>query len=412
MVVSRSIGSEKHQTTRPGACIPAPAASQSAKIGRLDNRGNPFTPPPSKRAENRWKLADAARASLHFHGVEASIRACGMASHGTQKVEFRCESVEGGGERIAVDGVRWCGSVRCPRCAPLRASVISERVGQVLESAYSGGFNVAMMTLTVRHDAKTKLADERSVMMDAFRGLQRGGLWRRLKADGLAGLVRVVEVTWGQRTGWHLHIHCLVLSQGDAVAAGQALTGRWLDLVKSSGMDATEAGQDVRLIDRDAGLGDYGTKGLRSWGVALEMAGEWRKTGKRPGRMGVAELLALAAEGDGLASAKYAEAVAALKGMRVMVLGPALKKALGLVFEDPGDEDEIELDRQAGELLGDLAAAVWHEAARKKKRAGVVRLVFELRDVEWCDVERLLWNRIMGREPPWLVALLARGSSP
>lgn len=53
------------------------------------------------------------------------------------------------------------------------------------------------MTLTVRHDRKTALKAEREVMTEAFRRLQHGGLWTRLKRAGLAGLVRVPEVTWG-----------------------------------------------------------------------------------------------------------------------------------------------------------------------------------------------------------------------
>lgn len=416
MVVSRSIGPEEHQTTRRTTRIGAHIVpSSTLKTGQrpdLDTRGNPSTPPPQKRAENRWFLADAARSSLHSNGVEASIRACGMASHGSPVVTFRCEAVDDEDDRIAVDGVRWCGSVRCPRCAPIRASVISDRVGQTLEAAYAGGFSVALMTLTVRHDRKTALKDEREVMTEAFRRLQHGGLWTRLKRAGLAGLVRVPEVTWGARTGWHLHIHTLVIMKGDAVAAGRSLVDRWLHLVQVAGFSAALEGQDVRPINRDSGLGDYGVKGLRSWGPALEMAGQWVKTGKRPGRMGVAELLALAAEGDKLAGAKYAEAVRDLKGMRCMTIGPALKRALGLTFEDPADEEAVEVESQAGEVLGDLCGAVWAKAAGKRQRGAVVRLIFKHRDVEWCDVERLIWNRIMGREPPWLIALLPMGSSP
>lgn len=290
--------------------------------------------------------------------------------------------------------------------------MISDRVGQTLEAAYAGGFSVALMTLTVRHDRKTALKDEREVMTEAFRRLQHGGLWTRLKRAGLAGLVRVPEVTWGARTGWHLHIHTLVIMKGDAVAAGRSLVDRWLHLVQVAGFSAAMEGQDVRPINRDSGLGDYGVKGLRSWGPALEMAGQWVKTGKRPGRMGVAELLALAAEGDKLAGAKYAEAVRDLKGMRCMTIGPALKRALGLTFEDPADEEAVEVESQAGEVLGDLCGAVWAKAAGKRQRGAVVRLIFKHRDVEWCDVERLIWNRIMGREPPWLIALLPMGSSP
>lgn len=366
-------------------------AEKAAESGQLDTRGNPSTPLHQKKAENRWFLADAARASLFKNGVEASIRACGTAAHGSPVVTFRCESIEER-DRISVDGVRWCGSVRCPRCAPVRASSISERVGKTLEAAYAGGFSVALMTLTIRHDRKTALKAEREVMTGAFRRLQHGGLWTRLKRDGLAGLVRVPEVTWGARTGWHLHIHTLVIMKGDAVSAGHSLVARWLRLVEGAGFEARLEGQDVRLIGRDSGLGDYGVKGLRSWGVALEMAGQWVKTGKRPGRMGVAELLALSAEGDKLAGAKYAEAVRDLKGMRCMTIGPALKRALGLTFEDPADEEAVDVESQVGEILGDIPGALWSRAATKRRRGAVLRIVFVTKGADWRDVERLIWE--------------------
>lgn len=360
--------------------------SDGSRSGQLDTGGHAFTPSPQKKAENRWKLADTARHSLISNGVESSIRACGFAAYRSHAVTFRCESVENH-HRIAVDGVSYCGSVRCPRCAPVRASAISERVSKTLEAAYNGGFSVAMMTLTIRHDRKTALSDERRVMTDAFQALQRGGLYRRLKRDGLAGLVRVPEVTWGARTGWHLHIHTLVIMKGDAVAAGRFLVDRWLHLVQVAGFSAALEGQDVRPINRDSGLGDYGVKGLRSWGPALEMAGQWVKTGKRPGRMGVAELLALSSEGDKLAGAKYAEAVRDLKGMRCMTIGPALKRVLGLTFEDPADEEAVEVETQEGEVLGSLQPNVWILAAKKGARSAVLKLIFLYRDRPWHEIK-------------------------
>lgn len=122
------------------------------------------------------------------------------------------------------------------------------------------------------------------------------------------------------------------------------------------------------------------------------MAGQWVKTGKRPGRVGVAELLALAAEGDKLAGAKYAEAVRDLKGMRCMTIGPALKRALGLTFEDPADEEAVEVESQIGEVLGDIPGALWSRAARKRKRGAVLRIVFVTKGADWRDVERLIWD--------------------
>jgi len=378
-----------------------------AKSEPLDNRGNPFTPPEPKD-EQKHRLSKAVRKILHAHGVRRSIRACGLPGKDTAHISLRPVAAQDGSTRLAVDGVTHCGSARCPHCAPLRASDVSVRVGAVLQAVHSNGYGAAFATWTMRHDRKTSLAEMRKAQTEAISAMQRGGLWNRLLSDGLIGFIRVFEVTWGPRTGWHLHVHAIVIHRDGAKAAvdaGQSLTGRWINLLAKAGHIAVGSGQKVVPVSEDKGLSDYGVADLRSWGMASEMAAGWKKTGKRPNRLNVPELLALAAEGDELAGAKYAEAVEALSGQRLLVVGPRLKRILGLNFEDIADEQEPELEAQDEKPVGLLPVAVWKRAANHPvyDHAWIIRIAKKLaiiEGIEWCDVSLLIWHRVIGDVPP------------
>lgn len=319
---------------------------------------------------------------------------------------FRLEPAAPGDDaaRIAVDGVRWCGSARCPRCGPLVASKVSERIGILLDAARQRGDGVAFLTLTAAHDPTTRLYDSRRAMSAAFKALQQGRPWKLLKSMGLLGLVKVWEVTGG-RGGWHLHIHVLAFHGAGAdaaVAAGRELTETWTRLITSRGFRAVKEAQDCRPVVDGQALGDYGAKALRGWDAAAEMAAGWVKQGRRPDRMSLPEILALAAEGDAWAKGAYVEAVTALKGQKVLVVSRPLKEALGVSFEDVADEDAVEPEAQVGEVLGEMPGTTWSRACTLSLSAWVLdeidRLVVR-QGAPWPD---LLWHvrARVWRDPP------------
>lgn len=380
-----------------GGADPRPA-------GALDTGEDPPTPPGVGRSIKRWVLSDTARRVLRSAKVRTSISACGLAGHHTGAVQIRrCEAADGG-DRLAVDGALWCGSARCPRCGPIVAGKVGDRVSEVLEAAREKGLGVALLTLTVAHDRATSLLQAREDMADAWRRLPDGGLGRRLKVAGLVGSVRVWEATAGERTGWHLHAHALVLHERGAeaaVAAGEAMAGRWLTLMGARGWRAVRAAQDVRPVVVGDGLPDYGTKSLRGWGPAAELAAQWAKEGRRPDRVSLPELLGLAAAGDRWAASKYVEAVQALRGQRLFCVGPALKKRLGLTGDDVQAEGEaVEVEERPGEVVAQVPASTWTRAANKGLRAWVLDQVWQ-RVVLWGeDWATVLPDLVRGVGPP------------
>lgn len=357
---------------------PAPPALACAAVSpppRLDtqgDRGSASTPdllgpPSSTRYRHRWWLKNKVGFVLDQAGVRCAINACG---HGGRELAttFTRQGVPdvGGNSRILVGGVLWCGSARCPRCAPLVAGKVSERIGKLLTAVREKEAAAAFMTLTAAHDPWTRLADMRRALGDAFKALQHGRPWGRLKDGGLLGLVRVWEVTGGLG-GWHLHAHVLVVHRDGleaALAAGRELTKTWIGLVGTRGFRAVAEAQDVRPVSDGTPIGDYGAKALRSWGAASELASGWLKAGRRPDRLSLPQIAGLAAHGDPWARLAYVEAVVALKGQRVLVVGPSIKKALGVDFADVVDEEAVDLVEEPGELLGEMAAATWTQACR------------------------------------------------
>jgi hypothetical protein len=71
--------------------------------------------------------------------------------------------------------------------------------------------SIGFLTATIPHRAQTELADSLDVVLKAWRAVRQGRLATRLKALGMAGYVRALDVTYGGNNGWHPHIHALVL---------------------------------------------------------------------------------------------------------------------------------------------------------------------------------------------------------
>ncbi|WP_197459178.1 protein rep [Acetobacter malorum] len=311
-------------------------------------------------------------------------------------------SVSTDGERLRYSGLQNCGSPRCPRCAPVRGIQLSERVGLVLDAARSKGLYVQFVTLTARHTIRTRLADMRVALGDVYRRCWDGKGMARLKREGLLGGVRVWETTDGPKTGWHLHAHVLVISETaeNCEEAAQHLKSRWVDLLAKRGWKSSLQVQDSRPVTEGfQQLGAYGAEDLKGWGIAAEMAGEWLKTGKRPDRLSVPELLALAHVGDEWGARRYAEAVEALAGQRMFVLGPKLKRLLGLdqvqdLTEETKTPDLVPDDwREMGRVEGEVWGAIGAE-----KRPAAARLIYRkgLKEGEpWPVVVRRL-GRLRG----------------
>lgn len=155
------------------------------------------------------------------HDVRVDISDRGICFRGL----FRCKSRHG-----------------CMYCARKTAATTQYEMNGVcrlfLEQHPTG--SIGFLTATIPHRLHTPLADSLDVVLKAWRAIRQGRLAKRLKALGMAGYIRALDVTYGGNNGWHPHIHALVLferspSDQELALLTSELHGRWNAYVQRAG---------------------------------------------------------------------------------------------------------------------------------------------------------------------------------
>jgi hypothetical protein len=254
-----------------------------------------------------------------------------------------------GSQSAAYGGLTTCGSVWvCPVYAAKVATRRADDLATVMRAVDEAGGSVFMLTLTMRHDrgdrlglsredrARRNVLEERradrevaeangwdvddraaeaeeieldsikaregcwDVLGYAWSAVTSGAAWQKDSAlfGGLLGWARAVEVTWGERNGWHVHVHVLlcfaeqVSAELVAAGVGVRMFGRWRRALERRGYSASEEhGWDLRRVQLgDGDLADYFTK------MAHEVTSGHRKDTRSRGGMTPVQLLGEAAD--------------------------------------------------------------------------------------------------------------------
>lgn len=152
------------------------------------------------RAE-RYHLQSVSREVLPQFRVKSCLRYINGDNVGVhQHTESR---------RVFYSGLQICGSVwTCPVCA----AKISERRRKELQQAFSfhknaGGY-ISMLTLTFSHKKTDKLNEILKRFSKAITYLFGGRAFNNIRDEmDLIGRIRVLEVTWSEKNGFHPHVH-------------------------------------------------------------------------------------------------------------------------------------------------------------------------------------------------------------
>ena len=328
---------------------------------------------------------------------------CGKAMRaGETEVIFR-ENADMSG----ITNLQSCGSYACPVCGPKVANRRFEEVLKVLTTAKAQGFDVAMVTMTVRHgkrDALEALWDgvlagwREAITATAWVGesveayeqarqswLERGALheaglgraprgWKKQRGIfrarrvgererlGVLAPIRAVELTRG-KNGWHPHIHALFIFKADSPSwedreaqarqIGDFFHARFVAGIAKHGLESwgTSGGLDVQLMEGSAeSIAAYATK----------MALEATRADLKDGRMGgetPRQLLERAVAGDEDAVSAWLTFATVSQGRRWLVISKVLR-AFAQLGEEQTDE-EIADEESPGFEVAAISAVEW-----------------------------------------------------
>jgi len=222
-----------------------------------------------------------------------SVRCCGKVPFaGAGMVALQTVPDRNGDTRAWFGGLARCANAHlCPVCSAAINAGRAEEVESALAKwrAQNPGGSVAFLTLTMRHRKGQALTDLWAALSYAWGRVTGGKAWVTDQATyALGGWVRVVETTHGDN-GWHIHIHAALLSRrhlsdGDLVALGQQVWGRWEAGLTARGLSALQGvGVDVRRAFGTSGLAAYFTKAANA-GLAAEVTRGDMKTARRGNR--------------------------------------------------------------------------------------------------------------------------------
>lgn len=158
--------------------------------------------------------------------------------------------------------------------------------------------SLAFLTLTLRHTKDQRLSDLLGFVMKAWRAMMGGRSRQRLRDAGVAHFIRATEVTYGDRHGWHPHLHVLLFLDRPAVSdAGLGLLegmfyAAWAAQVDKAGLGSIRgsAGKkhSVRIdrVTKAKGLAEYlskvtGIEGGKASPLGMEMARGDLKNGRK-----------------------------------------------------------------------------------------------------------------------------------
>ena len=316
------------------------------------------------RREDQW----GALRSLRKISSLARVRRCHHSPTGDLVTIARR------GARAHYSGLQKCGSVwACPVCsARIQAERTDELVAAV-EEAHRQGLTVAMVTLTMRHDRRCKLAPMWDALSSAFASAMTTdrAVQKAKQAAGVVGWVRRVEATHG-RNGWHLHVHALLFIDGNAPLEGLELSmwAGWVRSLQRHGLDAdVHHGIDLRRLDLEQSrqeVGRYLTKSTyERASVARELAGQHGKSGRRGNRTPFDVLADLTRYGLAGDLAIWREWEQASRGRRAMGWSKGIRDRLRVGQER--DDETIAADNDGDQLdLVMLTVDAWRVIAARR----------------------------------------------
>lgn len=370
-----------------------------------------------------YKLLSASQHLLQ----KDNHRVCVCCNHRTPNTDTIKITRSSDATKASFSGVMKCGDIwACPVCARKVSEQRRIELNQAVEAAKSLGYRVPMLTLTHAHTSLDTLPETRKLMQKAYGRLTSGRWWQEFKDEYcVIGTIRAFEVTYGDKNGWHVHWHVMLVidpskatleyqKDFDPIAMEITLKKRWgLTLHRLGGFASEEHG--ARVTEHENEVADYIAKfgytpsGVESkarskeqWTESHELAKNVSKRARGKYGRTPFQILEDYADGDKQSGALFVEYVKAMKHARQLVWSDGLKDLLlgGETASDQDIADEIE-----SEIVVEIEPKAWRVIVRyrlrgklldlacQRKDAEISAIIQKCEDVEWTQFRKRILDR-------------------
>lgn len=229
----------------------------------------------------------------------------------------------------------------CPIC---NAKIMARRRQEIelaeQQNKEMGG-RVLMLTLTHSHSRDDALADLLDKQAKALKILWENTALKNMMQDyQYIGLIRGMEMTWGQANGWHPHYHILLhFADADIVNALETLKSKIFEVWQNAcsraklGLPNDEHGVDLKAVgDADGEV----VSGYLDDGISWEVVSSQTKRAGN-GRYNQWQILAMSSD-DAHFAGLWREYAEATFGKRMIYFSPNLKRYYNLEVKK---EEEI-----------------------------------------------------------------------
>lgn len=273
-----------------------------------------------------------------------------------------------------------CGRVwTCPVCA---AKVNERRRKELAMLIYTAGYRPVLVTYTIQHQRRDRLHTLMSAIRTAMRSLKSGrGYQGMVTKFGIVGDVRGIEITYGS-SGWHPHVHEIVLMAGDTTDEQIDEFERWLRdrwqaaLKKVNRAAAWEIG--VSITKHNGDIAEYIAKFGREpanqgWTITHEVAKSNAKAGKKGGRTPF-ELLIGYGEGNNADGFHFREYAQVTKNIHPLHWSAGLRALLKNNSTIETDEELASADPDPYVVLANIEPSAWKLILSHDRRAELLNI--------------------------------------
>ena len=313
---------------------------------------------------------------------------------------------------VSWHNVAVCGSVwTCPICALKINMARREEIRRCYEAIREVEGRAYMLTFTIKHGIGDGLADLVSKFKDAqqhfqksyaFKEVTRKTPLKRPRTDsvghlGYIGRIANLEVTYGDKNGWHPHEHHLWFFDREMTSVQMAkvrdrLFTAWSDACQSVGLPAprktVKVGGSVRFVgldirpayDAQEYMTKYGAQVEetgRRWGPEKEMASSHAKQARAKGRTPFQLLADSVSEDDSRAAHRWCEFAEAFLGRHQLQFSRSLKAFLrshdiNIDESEDGDQLHASMSEEDAVQLGELNDALFDRVVRNHAQGEVL----------------------------------------